>query len=96
MKSVPIVSPQKSERSLLSEEEEKPLESDINDTDDDFISSSQETVSTKYSESEPEPEVNTLENHVKESKYLVFQSCFRQLFKFCVNCEATGTEMSFV
>ena len=96
VKSIPIVSPQKSERSLLSEDEERPLESDINDTDDDYIPSSQETLSTKYSESEAEPEGNTLENHVKEPKYLVFQSCLRQLFKFCVDCGATVTEMSFV
>ena len=61
VKSVPIVSPQKSERSLLSEEVERHVESDISDTDDDFIPSSQDTVSTKYSEAEPKSEVNILE-----------------------------------
>ena len=70
LKSLPTVSPQKSEKSLFSDEEGKISLND--DDDDDFIASSQETDSTTDTEPENNNCNKTLEDHIKEPKYLVF------------------------
>lgn len=79
----------------MSDEESTTLSGD--DGDDDFFVPSQDTVSTTDSESEPEPDdSNLLKRHIKEPKYLVFNSSLQKLFKFCFTCGAPVSNVNSV
>ena len=97
----PVVSPQKSLKGISpqkscgsypwSDDEEEKLFSNDED-DDDCIISSQERHST--TDTEPESECY-LESCISEAKYLVFWSSLKELFRFCMKCGSTITEISF-
>jgi len=95
-KSVTSISPQKSVKSVLSYGSGSSWLSDKDGSDDDDgdytnISASQETESSTDTESEPE----SFDTYIQEPKYLVFASCLKQLFKFCINCGASVTDVDF-
>ena len=86
------ISPQKSCGSYpWSDDEEGKLFSNDED-DDDCIISSQDRHST--TDTEPESECY-LESCISEAKYLVFWSSLKELFRFCMKCGSTITEISF-
>ena len=78
-------------RKAWSDNEEGKLLSNDED-DDDCIISSQERHST--TDTEPESECY-LESCISEAKYLVFWSSLKELFRFCMKCRSTITEISF-
>ena len=87
------LSPIKSERSLFSDEESRTLS---DNDDDDFIMSSQESISSVDTELETDSNNNILRKHVKEPKYLVFHSCLQMLFRFCSTCGSPVCDVSLV
>lgn len=90
-KTIESISPQKSIRSLKSHASSALLFSDDDDKDDEYqISTSQETETS----AESGEEIPSSERFVNVPKYLVFDSCLRELFKFCITCGAIVTEMT--
>ena len=67
-------------------------ESDLSDDDEDYRAPQESATSS----TEDEEDTNcTCEEYVKEPKFLVFGSSLNELFKFCVNCGASVTDVNF-
>ena len=95
-KSEKSISPQKSIRSIASTSSCPLFSSDEEDVyDDDYTASASQDTGTS-TDTNSEPELLDYEKYVSEPKYLVFGSCLKELFKFCISCGANVTELKII